>query len=104
MSGPAHAHIHLDPAESRGLTCSMCGKGAHELRYLMGSVAGGHICGGCTVSAMKVLARARVAEVLRGVRSRRNANCIPSAGMDTSKRDRSGQGAAADGFPCQFRR
>jgi hypothetical protein len=52
--------LKLDPAKTHTLHCSMCDRGATEVRYLMGSVAGGHICDACTVAAMKIVVAQRV--------------------------------------------
>ena len=61
MAQPA---LKLDPAKTPALRCSMCDRDATEVRYLMGSAAGGHICDACTVVAMKIVVTQRVKDAL----------------------------------------
>jgi hypothetical protein len=62
MNSTARAKPLIDPARTQELSCSMCGKPAAELRYLMAGAAGGHICDACTLAAMKIVVRQRISD------------------------------------------
>jgi hypothetical protein len=58
------ATLKLEPAEHRSLCCSMCGRDASKLRYLMVGAAGAYICDACTVAAMKIVVAQRVRDAV----------------------------------------
>jgi len=60
-----HASLAVDRAHRSLLSCSMCGRDEHHVRYLMAGAAGGHLCDACTLSAMKLVVATRAKELLR---------------------------------------
>ena len=43
----------------------MCGKDTSRVRYLMAGAAGGFLCDACTIAAMKIVVRTRVADAFK---------------------------------------